>query len=374
MTSGERAARSRAKKKAAARKSSDTSGVELKPTVFVPGPLTQQIKSSDSFTRRFIDAHFPELKTISRECCRALRARGLTRQANMHEHSAVSMLVGTAIDYRVKAYFDRNVHLLSPVERGLHVLRTLIETEVHTQLPHGRVRIESIKNPWHRERQRDLAHHFIESFTKFIMRIRPERRRLNQETEDRLCRYCVVLAYLDWIGRGGPGRFSALDRMMRIGTKPITRMLSYVDKTVVSDVANLSALFREQHAQLLRNFRKATIGGTLSGSEDVGGADFDLLVDGCLIDIKTTLTPQIKTEHLRQLVGYWLLDYDDSLRIRWAAICLLRHGHTQHFDIRRDLAPTSLPIEEIREAFREGLRGTRNEDVDGRDTPGHDDC
>jgi hypothetical protein len=34
-----------------------------------------------------------------------------------------------------------------------------------------------------------------------------------------------------------------------------------------------------------------------------------------------------------------LLDYDDALKIRSCAFSLLRHGHTEYFDIQRDLLP-----------------------------------
>jgi hypothetical protein len=58
----------------------------------------------------------------------------------------------------------------------------------------------------------------------------------------------------------------------------------------------------------------------------VGGADADLIVDGCLIDIKASVQPKINPEWLRQLAGYVLLDYTDEQRIHSVGIYMARQG------------------------------------------------
>lgn len=66
-------------------------------------------------------------------------------------------------------------------------------------------------------------------------------------------------------------------------------------------------------------------------SELVGGADADLIIDGCLIDIKTVKEPDVK-KVWRQLVGYGVLadiagDEDDIFpRIEELGIYFSRHG------------------------------------------------
>jgi hypothetical protein len=42
-------------------------------------------------------------------------------------------------------------------------------------------------------------------------------------------------------------------------------------------------------------------------SELVGGADADLIIDDLLIDVKTTKDARIKSDHLDQLMGYFIL-------------------------------------------------------------------
>jgi hypothetical protein len=65
-------------------------------------------------------------------------------------------------------------------------------------------------------------------------------------------------------------------------------------------------------------------GATLAGSADVGGADLDVVANGLLVELKTTLGPKrrdgsrrfaLSQVEIYQLLGYLLLDYTDSFRI-----------------------------------------------------------
>lgn len=193
----------------------------------------------------------------------------------------------------------------------------------------------------------------IESFEYFVAKVRPERRKIGLRTEERLCRYCVVLAYLDCIGRAPFGN-SAIEVLSSVVCRNPEQSLRRVDHVLTADVVALSEKFYESHAPAISKARKVVIGGTLVGSADIGGADFDLLVNGCLFDLKATRQPRITTQQLRQMVGYWLLDYDDALKIRSIAISLLRHGHTEYFDIEKDLRPSG-PGPTLRLNFRKEL-------------------
>jgi hypothetical protein len=61
-------------------------------------------------------------------------------------------------------------------------------------------------------------------------------------------------------------------------------------------------------------------GPSFTGSRDVGGADADLIVGTCLVEVKTSTKP-VTTQHtLQQVVAYALLDYDDEYAIDEVAI------------------------------------------------------
>jgi hypothetical protein len=333
----------------------------------VPGPLTAQISSKDSFVRRFIDDSFPDLGAISRACNKTLKDQGLVELKSVHEHRAVTMLVGTAIDFRVRAYFNRHIFETGAVMRGLTLLRSCKEFKKPYIEP-GRdsnievvgddfywEHFEIIENPWYWRRRKRVAERLISSFRSFVANVRPERRRLTPEAEERMGRYCILFAYLDWIGRSPIGS-SAFERMVRLGSPKVGNMLRAVDASVVADLVSLSIKFYKQQRGLLKKFKKVVIGGNFAGSEDVGGADFDMLVDGCLVDFKATQKPKITTKDLRQLVGYWLLDFDDAFKIRSVAIILLRHGYTQEFEIERDLLTADIQSTGLRMNFRNELR------------------
>jgi hypothetical protein len=282
------------------------------PAKLLPGPLTAQI-AKDSFVRRLIDASFPNLNSISRASNQKLRNRGLSKLPRVHEQKVVAMLAGTAIDYRIRAYFRRDVHRSGMVERGLFFFQRWSQKGGHLD-------------------------GLVDSFERFVARVKPERRKLNRRTEERMCRYCILFAYLDFIGRAPLGN-SAIEVLTSIANRDLEKTLSRLDAAIAVDVIGLSRRFYDNHATILANAREVIVGGTFAGSADIGGADFDLLVDGCLIDFKASREAKITTQHLRQLIGYWLLDYDDALKIRSCAFSLLRHGHTEYFDIQRDLLP-----------------------------------
>lgn len=296
------------------------------PPELLPGGLVAQLRK-DTFVRRLIDVSFPQLSIIARAYSKKLRDRGLVELPRVHENGDFERLVGTAIDYRIRAYFRRHVHHSETVEWGIRFFQR-------------------------QSRRGNDLDRLIQSFERFVKKVKPERRKLNLRAEDRLCRYCIIIAYLE---RNGRVPHSALEDLQSIVCPDIEKTLQSVDADAVSDVIELSRRFHHRYTAIIRKSGKVVIGGELAGSPDVGGADFDLLVGDCLIDFKATRLAKITTLHLRQVIGYWLLDYEDKLKIRSIAIVLLRHGHAELFDIDRDLLPTATPSQ-LRANFRDALK------------------
>src|SRR5207244_6201285 len=86
----------------------------------------------------------------------------------------------------------------------------------------------------------------------------------------------------------------------------------------IEDLVSLSHGFRDSQRDLLK--QDATLNPKFDGSRDVGGADADLIVNRCLIDIKTGVRGEVTRNILYQLIGYALLDYSDTHRINGLAI------------------------------------------------------
>jgi hypothetical protein len=253
MTGAELSARSRAKSRA--NKPRPTSRVlpDLKFARLVPGPLTAQIKSPISFVRRFIDERFPDLSAVSLACNRNLKRCGFVGLESGNARW-IRGLVGTAIDYRVRAYFDRNVHKSSVVEGGLEKL-TIFK------------KVGAIDNIWHRGRSERHANSFIESFEEFVHKAKPERRRLASAMEQKLRRYCVAFAYLDHINRSPFHNFPLLEKMVSWGRLKFPEMLDSFELEIVTDTIALSNKFYSDNKLMLQSFEKAVLVRPLTGSK-----------------------------------------------------------------------------------------------------------
>ncbi len=163
---------------------------------------------------------------------------------------------------------------------------------------------------------------FFDSLNTTLHTIQPIGRRLEQDEERVLARYCFVLALFEEVFRTNRYRDSLL--LMPAPRKSLDELLAISEDAWIDDLCALSTLFYDNYHHLLT--QPHVLNPTFSGSPDVGGADADLVVDGCLIDIKTSISPQIKAEYLYQLAGYLLLDYDDKLQVGSVGIYMARQG------------------------------------------------
>ena len=95
-----------------------------------------------------------------------------------------------------------------------------------------------------------------------------------------------------------------------------------VDEEVAGEVA---ALFRVTKEHLPVD--GVICGPEFAGSHAVGGADADLIVGSCLYDVKTSVDPRKRLpSHLRQLIGYVLLDWDDEYALQQAGFYFSRQA------------------------------------------------
>lgn len=153
---------------------------------------------------------------------------------------------------------------------------------------------------------------------------------------DELLRAVLYLAQLEPLGR----RFvddSYLDKIGNIEPKDIQDL-----RKLISLVK--PELFTAQSVCLLNPcFGRA--------SELVGGADCDLVIDDCLIDIKTVKDLKVKPEYFNQLVGYYVLFRIGGIdgqpgghSIKRLGIYFSRHGYLWLVNVKDVVKEASLPL------------------------------
>ncbi len=130
---------------------------------------------------------------------------------------------------------------------------------------------------------------------------------------------------------------------------------------VEAELARLSHAFYDTLGSLIES--PAVLNPVFAGSGDVGGADADLILDGCLLEIKTSVGKERLTrERLYQLIGYVLLDYNDEHCIRDLGIYFTRHAALLGWSLEQFvmlLGGDSIPpLDVLRDQFRSALCST----------------
>ena len=197
--------------------------------------------------------------------------------------------IGSAIDYRLRYY------LPSDGERKL-IAKSFSEHD-----PYG---------------------HFFEDLDRLVGTTRPWENRLSDEEEDELNRFCLVLGILDPVRRG----FVRLEDTL-LADEPHTTaaLLERLPDHWVDDMRRLARAAQPLFEGLAKK-RGIYLNPTFEGSWAVGGADADLIVDGCLIDIKSRSKPDLPQNDLFQLLAYTLLDFSDEFGIDSVGIYMARQG------------------------------------------------
>jgi hypothetical protein len=241
-------------------------------------------------------------------------------------------LLGTAIDYRIRYAFEVTPYQRLVAWQGAMMLTTKAwESDEDIpldwkHLPSGSplpvnesgFPVEAAIGPYPYR----LIQSFFNGLDTILQTLQPVGRHLEPEAEQMLDRYCIILSYFEQVFRSDAYLQGSL--MQPRVKRSVEELLALPQQAWLDDLAALFNLFYEHYHHLLS--RPRVLNPTFPGSGDVGGADADMVVDGCLIDIKTTISPQIKADYLYQLAGYLLLDYNDALHINSVGIYLARQG------------------------------------------------
>ena len=362
--------------------------------------LTSHLKDHSSPIREFLRNQFPNTRSFLADARKQIREAHTIRPTADVPWSAI----GIALDYRIRYYFavtpyqefvayggarrltDAGTQALTDVQLAakwagdaIAVFDTNTKKQIATYLPEyfGASMVSAqaakfsdeileIAKKVAEEKVDVLPDDFLplaDEYIDFFHRLEaltkgnpPIARRLSIAEEDELNRYCFVLALMEQVFRTGrldfvlrPGEFSDADSLIGLA-----------ESNCLDDLRELSWEFYDRFNRLLP--LPHAVNPNFDGSRDIGGADADMIVDGVLLDIKTTIKREIGSDWIWQLLGYVLLDYSDHYHMNGVGFYMARQGMLIKWDLEETLrglcAGEPPTIEELRARFEELVRKT----------------
>jgi len=313
--------------------------------------LTDEIHLATSPIGQFMRRVFPYTRTVRGDWRERTANASTIRPAGNPPWA----IIGAAIDYRIRFYFP-----------GMDPRRTVGWSGGHSAPD----RDTSVQRA-------DRSDPVLQHLCRFVDLTQPSGRPLGAADEAALNRWCFVLAHLDLIVRTGEYSANVIipdPAKWRLGWgRNPEPLLALADAARIDDLSALSALFFERCSDLLT--LPTVLNPTFDGSWHVGGADADLIVDGCLIDIKTTTNLKPDNRTFYQLLAYTLLDYSDRYEIRTVGIYLARQGILLKWpldEFMNSMAGGDRPsLPELRAEFR-AIVATEEDDEEGDDDDGEE--
>lgn len=173
--------------------------------------------------------------------------------------------------------------------------------------------------------------------------------------DDTLIAYTVILAYIEDIYRVG-GRWRAIDLIKAFQQNlGLNDMVATIPDAVIRDLHNLLDYYQTTQAANWIN-HEIYENPTFVGSDDVGGADADWIIDQTLWDMKTTKYAYGGLHNdIHQILGYALLDYTDQYHIKQVGLYYARFGTTLQWSVNEllhELSGESYSLEKWRKIFQ----------------------
>ncbi len=323
--------------------------------------LTSHLNDVKSPIGQFIKQRFAQTIRLTKAPNQQLKSTDTIRPAQA-DRSYPYGLIGTAIDYRIRYAFDITPYQQLVAWAGAKLL-TVKPFDSENDIPVDLADLDSLgsvqlpstvfttgiaQGPY----PISLIWAFFHDLEATVNKLQPKGRLLELENERTLNCYCIILSLFEQVYRSNAYIQGPL--MQPTMKHTVEELFAIPQDSWVNDLVEIfTQFYNRQNSLLLKPF---ILNPTFVGSGFVGGADADLIVDGCLIDIKTSTFPQIKAEYLYQVAGYLLLDFDDMLHIDSLGIYMARQGELFRWtvlDFLRELTgDTAISLPPLRQEFR----------------------
>jgi hypothetical protein len=312
--------------------------------------LTSHLRDPESPVRHFLEVVFPYASQTARLASPTAVANSTMPLAGQINYP----LSGTSIDYRIRYEFELTAVDQLVAYRGASLLMS------------GKSRHEFVA--WHRNPDLMAELHpdarmssrliagFFAHLERFVLAVGLPGAALSKANEDELDRCCLILGCFEQFHRAGVERIWPSSILAgAVDSTSVDQLLGLVPAPWVEDLGELAAGFKRS---LGSHRAKNTIcNPKFEGSRDVGGADADLILDGKLCEIKTTIKPSIDPAWLFQLVAYALLDYENQYDITALGLYLTRQEQWVDWELDSFLGLLSgrpnVDVGDLRLRFRE---------------------
>lgn len=312
--------------------------------------LTSELIRRDSPVKRFFRETFPNTRETLAQVRSALRGNELIHRLEPGAPTHAYSQIGAAIDYRIRYSFAYTLAHDLVAWKGAWAVSDLPPRMAWAisgmppfpDMPENMPRLGTPE-----------ITAFFDQLKKTVTRIAPYRKPPKPSEERRLARFCLLLAVFESVYRSGARYWPPAFLRDELPASAID-LLSAVPDDWVEDLAALSTAFAERYPEW--RGAAATLNPTFAGSIDIGGADADFILDGCLWEIKTTKTNVGKSVNIYQLLGYALLDYDDEFGIERVGLLFPRQDTAVQWPLPELIKTLSgrrdLDLRGLRQRFR----------------------
>lgn len=329
--------------------------------------LTSVLDDPTSSLSMFLDERFPAIQDLASTIGAELAGCAIPA-VREHGRAIPWRTIGTAIDHRLRLAFTPDAAPRTPGKPPVNpASRNAITAGVHYVL----IRSKYPDSDHIYGKVARLGLELIARFQTLVEEATPFRPAVplcvGGRIERELCLLCYAGSWYDALYRD-----SGIDeernhelRYAAATSDDLDDMLTAIPEIAI---ANMADLIRHAGGSSVAALRERTetrlciAGPCFSGSPDVGGADADLITDSLLLEIKTHVNPAgTADDTLRQLLGYLLLDYDDTYRLARAGIYYARQARLVHWAIPELLETAGCPrsIAKLRQDCAAMLRGPR---------------
>jgi hypothetical protein len=288
--------------------------------------LTSHLSNPRDPIRAWIDSRFPDIGALLGDPRRSLRDSTTVCAIDGRPPTTSGM----AIDYRIRYAFAVTppAELIAYAGAADVLSNLLLEIDpehpaLWRSVPGSGMSVQRSVDPLTPGLPPNPVSAFFARLSDRVPTIGPVGRPVDDVDEREISRYCFALGLFEEVFRTGAVAPGSL--LNALGpTTTVDDFLEAIPNDWIEDLAQLAVLFLDVFRDRLG--RAAVLNPVFAQSRAVGGADADLISDGMLLEIKTTINSRIDGAWIRQLLGYLLLDTVDEFEVECLGLYLARQG------------------------------------------------